>query len=305
MSVKTDWLDVTYPPDDTPESAVLLVIQAAGAEAKPSSGIDQVWSLNHGTLKIEYRRNYARISASGAFLDGLRAAGLFPDYLSALAESPHAVTRLDAAYDVPVDSPPILRKLIKRYPQEFRFTRKALRTKRLLETRPDGQESGTWYAGHRQKAAVTARVYDKQLERLNVAGEAIPPLTRYELTFRKGIGATLRDAFEPERLFWHYAEPLLLKRPQNVPEWQSGWGGGWHYQREEVPLAGVLKSRIENSAEIASLAELAARGDCLDWAVKLLGRVFRERAQGSSMLAGSEGSDGPGASEAAHRAAAG
>lgn len=280
MTVKCDWLDVTYAPNNTPEHAVFTVIQSAEAECKSSDGSGSLWFLNGGALKIEYRRNYARFSASGAFLDGLRYAHILEQYLSALSESPHTVSRLDAAYDVPVDAPGILKALHKRYPRECRFTRKALRTKRFLETRDDGKESGTWYVGHRQKALVTARVYDKQLER-EKAGDPIPqPLTRYEITFRSKLGATLRDAAEPERIFWHYSRPLLLKRPSGVPEWESGWGGGWTYQREETPLPGILKQRIESSAELQALAALAVKADCTEWAEKLLLRVFRAHMQG-------------------------
>lgn len=279
MTVKADWLDVTYRPDNTPEYAVLKVIQIAQAEAITTDGSAAVWRLNRGTLRIEYRKQYARFSASGAFLDGLRAAGQFEQYLSALSEAPHNVSRLDVAYDVPVDTPPILKALNKRYPRECALTRKALKTTRFLETREDGKESGTWYAGHRQKGLVTARVYDKQLER-EKAGDPIPqPLTRYELTFRSKVQATLRDAALPERIFWQFAEPLLLKRPQSVPAWESGWGGGWHYEREETPLAAILKGRIESSAELAAIAKLAEQGHCMDYCVALVERILRRHAQ--------------------------
>ena len=275
MSLKADWLDVTYAPDDTPERAVFEVIQACQAECKSSDGTGSLWFLNRGVLKVEYRRNYARFSASGAFLDGLRFSGMFEQYLSALAESPHTVSRLDAAYDVPVDAPAILKALHKRYPRECCFTRKSLKTTRFLETREDGKESGTWYAGHRQKGMVTARVYDKQLER-EKAGDPIPqPLTRYEITFRRTVGATLRDAAQPERIFWHHAAPLLLKRPLNVPEWQSGWGGGWTYKREATPLAAILKVRIESSAELQALAKLAEQADCTDYCMSLVEKMLR------------------------------
>lgn len=290
MTVKTDWLDVTYAPNDTPEHPVLMSIQAAGAECLSNDGATgSKWLLNGGILKIDYRQRFARFSASGAFLDGLRAAHCYHDYLSALSESPHAVTRLDAAYDVPLDSPPILKALIKRYPQQCSFTRKALRTKRMLETRPDGKESGTFYIGHRQKGAITARVYDKQLERLSKAGEEIPPLTRYELTFRKAIGPTLRDAYEPERIFWHHAGPLLLKRPQGVPEWVSGWGGGWNYKPEEKPIGAILKGRIESSSDLAALAALVSKAaldgdDCLDWTLRQIERVFKRHVQQTGTL---------------------
>lgn len=276
MTVKADWLDVTYAPDKTPEHAVFQVIQTCQAECRDSDSTGSLWFLNGGVLKVEYRRNYARFSASGAFLDGLRHGGMFEQYLSALSEAPHTVSRLDAAYDRPVDAPAILKALHKRYPRECHFTRKGLRTTRFLETREDGKESGTWYAGHRQKGQVTARVYDKQLERAK-AGDPIPqPLTRYEITFRKTVGATLRDAAEPERIFWHHAKPLLLKRPENVSEWSAGWGIGWTYQREETPLAAILKARIEASAELHALAKLAERAGCEDYMLALVEKTLRK-----------------------------
>lgn len=284
MTVKCDWLDVTYAPDNTPEHSVFGVIQSAQAECKTTDGADSRWFLNGGVLKIEYKRNHARFSASGAFLDGLRHAGVYMDFLSALADSPHTVTRLDAAYDVPTDTPPILKALHRRYPCECHLTRKPLRTKRILDTREDGEDTGTFYIGHRQQGMVTARVYDKQWERLQ-AGDPIPlPLTRYELTFRRAVKPTLRDAAEPERLFWQYGEKLLLKRPSDVPEWVSGWGGGWNYQRDETPLPAVLKARIESSAELQALAALAVRAGCEEWAQQLMARVFEKHLQGPGTL---------------------
>lgn len=288
MTVICDWLDVTYAPDNTPEHSVFSVIQSANAECKDSDGTGSLWFLGGGVLKIEYRRNHARFSASGSFLAALRLEGLYMDYLSALADSPHAVTRLDAALDVPKDSPGILKALHRQYPTGVAFTRKALKTKRILETRPDGQESGTWYAGHKQKGMVTARVYDKQLER-EAKGDPLPmPLTRYEFTFRRAMQATLHDAAEPERIFWVYGERLLLKRPSHVPEWISGWGGGWTYKREDKPLPAVLKQRIESSADLRALAALAERADCIEWAEQLLLRAFRRHVEGTGTLGGSE-----------------
>lgn len=288
MTIKCDWLDVTYAPDDTPDRAVALVVQSAGASARNSGAGATAWELDGGLLLVDYRRTFARFSASGRFLDGLRAAGVYMDYLSALSESPHTITRLDAAYDLPTDAADVLAALHKAYPVECRLSRKALRTKRILETRPDGRESGTWYAGHKQKGMVTARVYDKQLEQASKGVELPLPLTRYELTFRKAVGATLRDAAEPASLFWAYGERLLLERPEGVPDWVSGWGGGWSYEREDTPIPGLLKQRIESSAEIQALAALAVRGDCVEWAERLLARIFRGHATGAGMLGDSE-----------------
>lgn len=273
MTVICDWLDVTYSPLDAPERDVLDVLQAAGAQCDISGDGDSVWSVGHGKFVLQCRSSFHRYSASGAVLEHLRACGRYMDYLSALSGAPHAVTRLDAAHDVLTDAAPIIRKLRKRYPQECCLSRKALRTKSILETRPDGLESGTWYVGHRSNGRITAKVYDKQLQMLNVKHLEIPPTARYELTFKKDIGTTLRDAAEPARLFWTHAAPVLLKRPAGIPDWVSGWGGGWHYQKPDIALAGLLKHRLESSADIKAILLLADRADCMDYCAQLLAKL--------------------------------
>lgn len=276
MTVICDWLDVTYAPDNTPERVVLDVLQMAGAECLNSDDNGAAWRVGDGIFKLQRKSTFHRYSASGAVLEHLRMQGFYMDYLSALSESPHAITRLDAAHDVLTDAAPIIAKLRKRYPHECNLSRKALRTKSILEARADGKESGTWYVGHKSKGRITARVYDKQLQMLNVHGVKIPATTRYELTFKKDVGPTLRDAAEPERLFWHYASPVLLKRPTGVPEWSSGWGIGWHYQKPDIALAGVLKSRIESSSELRAILALADRADCMEWCSQLLAKLVSE-----------------------------
>ncbi len=273
MTVIADWLDVTFSPVHTPERAVLDVLQQSGAECLSTDDHGSTWRAGYGIFKLQTKGTFHRYSASGAVLEHLRLTGLYMDYLSALSEAPHAVTRLDAAYDVLTDAAPILAKLRRRYPHECNLSRKALRTKSILETRPDGHESGTWYVGHKSKGRITARVYDKALQMLNVHGVVIPETTRYELTFKKDIGPTLRDAAEPDRIFWHHVKPLLPKRPQHLTDWQSGWGGGWAYQRPDVALAGLLKSRIESSSELQAILALADRADCMEWCSQLLARL--------------------------------
>jgi len=130
----------------------------------------------------------------------------------------------------------------------------------LLDVRGDGRETGTFYVGHRTAARATARVYDKAWERLQRANETCPPRTRYEVTVRKDYGATLRDAAEPRRLFWHVASPALLDAPDDVEPWDSGWGGGWRAVDLPDPLpAEVLGRRVEFSPELAMLADIADR----------------------------------------------
>jgi len=279
MTVHTDWLDVTYAPNDTPEQDVLDVLQAAGAQCVSSDDGTSVWSVGHGKFVLQARASFHRYSASGAVLDHLRACSRYMDYLSALAGSPHSVSRLDAAHDVLVDAAPIIKKLRKLYPQECSLSRKALRTKSILETRPDGKESGTWYVGHKSRGRITARVYDKQLQMLNVHAIEIPPTVRYELTFKTDVQTTLRDAAEPARLFWSHAAPSLLKAPAGLPVWVSGWGGGWHYNKPEVALAGLLKHRVESSADLKAILTLADRADCMEFCTQLLVKLVESHVR--------------------------
>lgn len=275
MTPICDWLDVTYSPADAPEPDVLDVLQAAGAVCADSSPVADLWRVGLGSFKLQRRSGFHRYSASGSVLGHLRDCGRYMDYLAALSLSPHSVTRLDAALDVPVDAPGIISALRARYPMECSLTRKAQPTKSILSMRPDGLETGTWYVGHRSRSRVTARVYDKQAQAWEVHRALLPPTTRYEITCRQDVGATLRDAAEPARLFWAYASPTLLDAPEGVEAWSAGWGEGWSYTRPEILPAALLRRRIGDSPELIALARLAVRTGSPDWAARLLDRRFR------------------------------
>lgn len=252
-----DWLDVTYSPESSPYDALVGLLLVLGAEVRP----DGKFGMGGGVLKIERRARFLRVSASGAVLSDLRDRGAFLEFLDVLASHPHKVTRLDAALDVPQDGAKVLAGLRSRYPDgQVALGRKALPVRLMLDVRPDGSETGTFYVGHRSAARATARVYDKAWERLQRAGESGPPRTRYEVTVRKDYGATLRDAAEPRRLFWHVASPALLDAPDDVESWDSGWGGGWRSVDlpERLPSE-VLGRRVEHSPELDLLIEVAER----------------------------------------------
>lgn len=253
--VLCDWLDVTYSPDSSPYSELLRLLLLLGAEAYG----DGKFRVGAGMVKLERRARFARFSFSGSALANLRDRGAFLDLLDTLASHPHKVTRLDAAFDVPRDGAAVISSLRARYPSgQVSLGRKALSVRLILDVRPDGRETGTFYVGHRSAARATARVYDKAWERLQRAGESVPPRTRYEVTVRKDYGATLRDAAEPKRLFWHVAAPALLEAPGDVEPWDSGWGGGWRSVEmpERLP-ADVLGYRVENSPEVGLWLEVA------------------------------------------------
>jgi hypothetical protein len=127
----------------------------------------------------------------------------------------------------------------------------------MIETRSDGRETGTWYAGHRSKAKLTLRAYDKAYQLACMFGETIPPTTRVEVTARKGVGATLRDAAIPEAIFWHAASPSVLTAPEGTPVWKPDQGMCWTTIAPVFDPAALLRRRVTSLDDIDALALLA------------------------------------------------
>ena len=218
-------------------------------------------AANGGLVRWEKRFNVWRLSASGAACGRLREVGCWSDYLSEIGATPHRVTRLDAAYDVPQDAAPEVRRIRRKGARGLlQLTRKAVSPHHVdahLSTRFDGVETGTVYVGSKQ-AEVRLVVYDKQHERI-MAGASDPgPLTRYELRLKSGVGVTLRDAAEPSAVFWHHVSRSVLRVPAGVPVWES-MALGFELPRPEgrTALARFL-GRFEGNGEVAALAKLAA-----------------------------------------------
>lgn len=253
-SVFCDWLDITAPPDEGERLGPAL--GALLCEAGAMKLTDDLYELNGGKVKLGYMRGVYRVSISGNCIQLLVPMGYWGNVLSLIADGPHRVTRLDAAMDIGLDGADAIELMQGAYPRGLvRLSQRPIKVTEMLSTRSDGRKTGTWYAGHRSGAEITCRVYDKAFQLLETRGEVCPPRTRAELTVRRG--ATLRDAMEPERLFWHYMSPAILSRPTDVPEWSSGWAEGWTMERIELLPAQALKRRIEQSPELAALIELA------------------------------------------------
>jgi len=215
-----------------------------------------------GVVKVTSRASYVSISASGQALAHLRAHRIFGEYLNRLSESPHKVTRLDATVDVLRDAPDVIDELRGVYPMgKINLSRKAIDTRLMLSIRDDGRETGTFYAGHRSgtSARVTARVYDKQLERLERASVEISPTTRYEITFGRDYGCSLADAANPKSLFYSHSSPLLLPPLDDVSPWVS-YGSVFAYQPEKqvkrLP-ANALADLVSRSNDMKTMLLLA------------------------------------------------
>jgi len=262
MKAKCDYLTVTYSPDDSPIEDVRTELILFGAILEPY-GTDKKQTLrfvSFGTVRIESSAKFHCISFSGQSLDYLRTVGRYVSVLALLATCHHKVTRLDAAYDVAADAPPILQALIDRYPDgEASLTRKAVKMRRDFGVRDDGLDSGTLYFGYRTKARVIAKVYDKALEALEKRCEVMPPTTRYEVTIKDGL-STLRDAEDPTAIFWHYAAPVLLPLPSPAPPKWTSYGSllGWEYEQpEKLPMDTLKKYNSKIAPTMLELADAA------------------------------------------------
>lgn len=261
-SVFTDWLDVTSPPDSSRTARVGLFLQSMDCSLVSSQAGVTSYQCGEGVVRVEQRSTWGRVSASGAALAHMRAVSMFLEYLSELSQGAHRVSRVDVALDLPVDGADSISEFRTTFSGGFAaLSRKALPVSWMLENRPsDGRETGTMYLGHRCKARVTARMYDKAHEALRKRGEHVGPRTRYEITVRGESGRegpTLRDAAEPTVLFWHYASPTLLQAPVGLSEWIPRSGEGWTYSRPDYLPADVLQRRVESSADLGGLIDLA------------------------------------------------
>lgn len=257
-----DWLDVTCSPDDSFCGDLEDWLGLHGAKCGAFKDGSSAYAFDKGLLKLSTTGRFHRASASGGFIDSLRGLGLWRDYVNILGCVKHKVTRLDVAVDVSIDAPLILVGLERAYPDgEFHFGRKALRTKTILEKRPaDNVPSGTWYAGHRSSARVCARVYDKQLELASKHGMLSPPLTRFELTFRKDYGVSLWDVLSPTNIFYSHAGGLMKTDHVEFDDWASNGTMPW----VSVPVDTDLtveraKQMLSHSVELKRYAALFAR----------------------------------------------
>lgn len=263
ITVFCDWLDVTFAPDDAPYPAINRLLMQFGFDcevgSRPGSYVYRHEAAPGGTLVYQPMRQAVRFSASGAICALLRSLGIWGDYLSELSSSPHSVTRLDAALDLAMDGADLVDSMRRMHSSgSVNLSRKSVTTSTVLSTRPDGRETGSWYAGRLTKARFTARVYDKAWERLCRASITIPPTARVEVTAKGGdSGATLRDAELPAAIFWHIAAPALLKLPEGAPVWTPNRDLGWVSQPRPFDPAELLRNRVANMALLDALGAVA------------------------------------------------
>lgn len=264
-----DYLTVSTPLENGPALRAAchdVCLRLDGAETQ----FESVVCGNHARLDFRERMNVATLSASGVMLSKLRAAGLFIELLGSIAaNAPYKVTHLDLARDEEQDAPAYLAMLYGRLRVSgAALTRKLIppnQIKFMVSRCDDGRDSGSIMIGNRKRAETTAIVYDRRVDAIEKGKPDPGYLVRTEI--RTGVpGMTLKDAFAPEPLFWHFAAPTFGKRPDDVAPWQP-WGEPFTLERALVDdLPARMRRLLECSGDIQRLLSMADQlpGDGLE-----------------------------------------
>lgn len=249
-----DYINVTVP--ETVSAAVIDEVTKILDYCGSKKRTPEVYTLGQtGTARIKKRNGYALVGISGDGIQTLRKHDMYASMLWAFAAWPHRVTSIDIAHDVPEETPPVLRRLWRRAigPKGIRLTRKTIPksnvNKYVVNSKYDGKVTGTIYLGSR-KSEVYAKVYDKRDELISKRGYDVGhPLTRYELTATSKVGVSLKDASEPQPLFWNYMSSILPMPPDIAP-WVPGGTGYQMPERKKLMPAEHLKKVVSESPEI-------------------------------------------------------
>lgn len=260
--VFTDHLSITTPVDDWPamRDDVLPMFDSIGACLEYDKDGESLWRSGSGTCKAQRRGLVTMLSATGAFLVGLRAAEMFGAYLAAIGSHRHRVTRLDASMDVKCDAALVIAALVDKVESDIglHVTRKRVLPgdcSRFVHRRPDGLDTGTVYLGP-ANADVRPCIYDKRQERIDKGLCDVGPLARFECRIKKGMGPTLRDAFEPTAIFWRFMGDVL-PTPANAPKWSASQVGFVLPVRVLDNPAQRLVKRLDSSTDLRDMIRLA------------------------------------------------
>jgi len=282
-AVFSDWLDVTFGPDEELTWLDEFVKMLGGVPQYQGKTITYQLGFSDSSLRYTQGSAWQRLCIPGGVLQELRAFeleyGAIDTLVEGLMQQPHKITRLDASMDVYGDAAPVIQGLWNRYQQgPVNLSGKPVKCSAILSAREDGQVSGTFYAGDMKRVEVGARVYDKKLEEWDRRRTQIPPTTRYEIVIRTGA-VTVGDFLNPAPVFWHYAVPgLLPSMPAGGRSWTPGndftWSAG---PRKPVNYAQRITDTLAFSVDLERAVNYAKlMGDA---GKEYLLRAFRIRLQ--------------------------
>ena len=259
--MNVDYLSVTM--SESSHHEVLESLTPIIASLGIASAFQGLFKLHSGgTLKTGAIRGSAfHVSASGAFLQALRAESLYHDYLAILSLVPCRVTRMDIAHDVSCDAPLELKRFKTRVESgEISLTRKKLDLQTqyncIFSHDRNGRESGTIYLGPKSVQVAGLKVYDKSKEQYDKFARDIPPTLRWELKLGRKAGLNLRDAWEPDPVFWHFMSDIL-PRPGGVPTWNRFPSEVTLPPRTKLLPAESMKRLVESADLVSRLMALS------------------------------------------------
>jgi len=289
----TDFLGITIPYSESGGLLeelleVLEPIRLAGADLE--AGRYPLRGEGSALLKRMGPVFYA--SLTGGALAELRQRQSFMAWLEVFTLHPNRVTRLDAYWDVREPGPLILRQLWRQWRRNgVQFGRRIYQPRRITAMDAEGQETGTIYFGE-PGARLQVCIYDKRHEQRVKGREDPGPWVRYELRFKRVPGVTLRDAWDPTSLFWHYAGGDILPVPAcGCRPWVPGESGFVVPRKERTAL-----ERLQAIVDVLPWRDLAGRAeDVGDYGRNVLATMLEQRAMNSRSWGegGSPPSDAP------------
>lgn len=218
-----------------------LVESCGGRTERYEDGYREIRMPENGSIILQQNKNWSRVSINGKACAELRLLKRFNEALGIIGTVPHKVTQLHAKVDYrPKSSPKVLNRLDKLAKAGLVFGVDYTKCQTMPVMRPDRQISNNLYVPKIQ-AEKQVCYYDKTLER-HVKGflpvwvnDSMDENLSVELRLsgrvtRKGL--SLRDASEPEAMYWHYMVdcPIIGKYcPLDVPEWSS-MGSEYHHE---------------------------------------------------------------------------
>ena len=280
-----DYLNVTMPSAelDTLKTSLEYILENAGLSSF-DGGLTYQADENSGAFKIKISAAYFVLSASGSMLKHFRNLGLYDEYISVLSEHPHKITRLDATADFIVTYAPDVIKSVKSsaMASKIHLSRKALDPKKDVKTfmgmNENGHETGTVYLGERTNS-VSAKVYDKGHERKSRGYELTPQTVRVEFTLKADTGVSLRDAHNPENVFYHYAARSLVTPPPHFTGWTPNETGFEIPKQQELfTPAGKILNIFKHSIDVGRAIRIAVKAygdEALDVLISQLKTSFR------------------------------
>lgn len=258
-----DFVRVTVPPGDVDSvmSDISPCLDAIGASADSQGS----YRVGTGVFSQKVSHGVGVFSASGQILAELRAHGLLSQFLMSFSSSPHKVTRVDAAMDVPIYAPDAVRSVyFLAHNEKISLSRKVVKRRNVskhfspvLYEESSSRETGSVYCGG-PKAEVRAVIYDKRQEILVKRGFDIGEhRTRVECRVSSGMSPSLRDVFEPAPMFHHFMSPCLVNAPDPPVAWVSS-GGSFSLNRAPVLPFPRLRSIVDGSRDFERVFAIAS-----------------------------------------------